>query len=187
MERTSVSPSPPLPSPLLQYTSTLSSFTTLSSLHTRMTTSSEQSEFVSWAWEVVLMLKLHPNQVLVRSTQTLSPSNSNTESESTLHSGRRRFNSSTCSSGGSAVHSRSHDWGADAAASPSKQRRNTYQPPGNHRTRETCLTGSACLEHLDEATRRIPSAKDARVYQETGLEWNLGGTCTCTCHVCRHP
>lgn len=44
------------------------------SLH-RFTMSSEQQEFVKWAWEVGLMLKLHPNQLLSRSMQTLSPIN----------------------------------------------------------------------------------------------------------------
>ena len=42
------------------------------------TISSEQQEIMTWAWEVVLMQKLHPNQLLSRSMQTLSP---NTEQQ----------------------------------------------------------------------------------------------------------
>ena len=33
----------------------------------------EQTDFSKWAWEVVLMLKLHPNQVLMNSMRTLNP------------------------------------------------------------------------------------------------------------------
>jgi len=33
----------------------------------------EQSEFIKWAWEVLLMLKLHPNQVITTSMHTLIP------------------------------------------------------------------------------------------------------------------
>ena len=35
--------------------------------------SAEETEFVSWAWDVLLMLKLHPQQVLLHSMQTLAP------------------------------------------------------------------------------------------------------------------
>ena len=54
------------------------------SLH-RFTMSSEQQEFVTWAWEVGLMLKLHPNQLLSRSMQTLSPTSEQHTQQCELH------------------------------------------------------------------------------------------------------
>ena len=41
-----------------------------------MNTAQSQLEFVKWSWDVVLMLKLHPHQVVSHTAQTLSPSHS---------------------------------------------------------------------------------------------------------------
>ena len=125
------------------------------------------------------MLKLHPNQVLVHSARMLSPSTADTETESTLCSSHHGFGSSTCSGGGgSTVYSRSYDGASGVAGRPNELRQNTLQPGGSRGTRGTSLTGSACLGRsvgMDEAARRIPSAKDHIVYHEAGPEWNLEG------------
>ncbi len=41
-----------------------------------MTTTQSKLEFVKWTWDVMLMLKLHPHQVISHTVQTLSPSHS---------------------------------------------------------------------------------------------------------------
>jgi hypothetical protein len=47
----------------------------------RLTMSQEERDFISWSWEMLLMLKLHPNQVIHVSMELLTPE-SNTPTES---------------------------------------------------------------------------------------------------------